>query len=196
MADQKTTIRKLMSKDDALIEKVINKATDEYFKFLREIAEDIYDSCIQVYYDKYEPKVYKRHGYPEGKNLYYANDMSYENDFLDFNADASRLMKYGNTGFEKKQEVLHQVMSGLRGTKTRHKVSDNYEPEHEWETENLENEWPMDWSKYCTYPNYCSQYNNRWKSTKNTMYDIFKEFQETGIVSTTKKFWDIVAKYI
>ena len=148
MASQNATIIKLMSKDDDAIEKTLEKATDEYFEFLKEIAEDIYDSCIQVYYDKYNPRYYRRHGFPKGKNLYRANDMTYENDYLDFNAEASALWRYGNAGLGKKQEVLSSVMSGLRGTKIRRKLSEDYEPQHDYETENLIDEWPMDWSEF------------------------------------------------
>ena len=170
----------LMSKDDATAKRIIKQSTDEYFRLLKSIAEDIYDSCIAVYYDSYEPRVYKRHGNLEGFNLYRANDMSFEDGYLSFGTEEDYLLKYGGSG-DKRREVLDQVMSGFRGTTKRILTKKN---------------WPMSWKQYCTYPNQFSKYKNHWQSTKDTMDDIFEEFSQEGLKDTNEYFWEIVSKYI
>ena len=180
MVDISATALALMSKDDATAKRIIKQSTKEYFLFLKSIAEDIYDSCIAVYYSSYDPKVYKRHGYPEGKNLYKAKDVSFKNDYLSFNTKEENLLKYGGSG-DKRREVLDQVMSGFRGTTERTLTRQ---------------EWPMSWQQYCTYPNQFSKYKNHWQSTKNTMEDIIKEFSQEGLNDTNEYFWEIVSKYI
>ena len=194
--DKKKVVFELIEKSDADIEKIIRKAKDEYFLFLKRIAEDIYDSCIAIYYKEYKPRKYNRHGHPEGKNLYQAKAMSYRNGKLSIAVNASNLDRYGNSGDEKKQEVLDAVMSGWRGTEIRLRLSDDFEPEFEWQANTLKEDWPMPWTEYCVYPNEKSQYGDYWKSTKNTMNDILSEFVSHGEKQTSEYFWQILDKYI
>lgn len=177
MLDISAILLKLMSKDDSLIDEIIEKATREYLMFLGKIAADIYDSCIAVYYATYTPKVYDRHGKIEGFNLYSANDIRFEDDYLIGSVDAMKLLKYKGKK-DKREIVLRQVMDGIRG------VGSFRNPD-----------WPMDWTEYCTYPNEFSKYSD-WSSSKNTMYEIFEEFGDTIIDATSEHFWTIVRKYV
>lgn len=196
MVDINTVALELMSKDDATAKRIINKSTNEYFKLLKSIAEDIYDSCIAVYYASYTPKVYKRHGYPEGHNLYQANDMTFENGYLSFDTEEYKLMKYGSSE-DKRRKVLDTVMKGFRGTKNRIKLDGEEDNNDDlYEEDGHVYRWPMSWKKFCTYPNQFSKYQHHWQSTKNTMDDIFEEFSQKGLEDTNMYYWQIVAKYV
>jgi hypothetical protein len=177
MVDISKVALELMGKDDATAKRIIKKSTDEYFKLLEKIASDIYDSCIESFYASYTPKVYRRHRDPAGSNLYEANEMSFDNGYLAFKTEEDNLLKYG-TAEDKRREVLDAVMSGMRGTTPR------------------PSGWPRSWKKYCMYPNEFSEYGRYWKSTKNTMDDIFEEFSNNGLADTNVFFWEIVSKYI
>lgn len=177
MVDISTVALELMKKDDATAKRIIEKSTDEYFKLLKDIASDIYDSCIESFYASYIPSVYRRHKDPAGSNLYRANEISFDNGNLSFETEEDNLLKYG-AAQDIRREVLDAVMAGIRGTTKR------------------PSGWPRSWRQYCMYPNEFSQYGRYWKSTKNTMDDIFEEFSRVGLKDTNQYFWEIVSKYI
>lgn len=168
----------LTTKDNVAAKRIIKKSTDEYFELLSDIASDIYDSCIASFYASYSPKVYRRHNDPTGSNLYEANAMSFDDGYLSFVTDEDELQKYG-TDEDIRREVLDNVMAGIRGRTVRKKSG-----------------WPRSWKRFCTYPNNFSTCGAYWKSTKNTMDDIFEEFSRVGLAETQQYFWEIVAKYV
>lgn len=153
----------LILMDDTEANAILDEALKRYFNTLSDIASDIYDSCIEDYYAKYEPVKYTRHGDIKGFNLYSANailfdEMSY-NLSLDF--DPSKLLKYydGKRNREKRDKVLKSVMAGLRGTKS------SKTPEG----------WPQSWRT--SYPNEYSQ-SALWSSTGHTMDSIYADFMK------------------
>lgn len=176
MVDINTIVLKLISKQDATIDRIIEIATNEYFELLRNIAADIYDSCIASFYASYTPRVYTRHGDISGSNLYLANQMSYEDGYLSFYTEETMLEKYGGST-DKREEVLDAVMSGVRGGPIRPG-------------------WPKSWKRFCKYPNNFSEYGEYWQGTRNTIDGILEEFSQNGFGDTYQYFWEIVAKYI
>lgn len=178
MADVKEVIFKLMKKDKSTIDAISLKATREYFRLLKNIAEDIYDSCIAVYYVKYSPIYYDRHGNKDGFNLYNAKDILYENGSLSIGTEPMNLKRYrGKT--DKREIILSSVMAGLRGGPLP-----------------LRSDWPMDWTEFCVYPNEYSKYGKHWSSEKHTMNGILIDFINTAFEKTNNDFWQIVNKYV
>lgn len=177
--DRKNIILKLIGKEDSEIVSILTKAWESYINDLREIAEDIYDSCIADYYAKYKPSVYKRHGHPEGVNLYQADVITNDDFDIFYEFDPEKLWKYGGkNGDEKRAEVLDNVMRGIRGT-TKRKTK-------------LGNTWPRSWST--SYPNKHSK-KNIWQSKERTMYTIFDDFSENIFQGTIDLFWENVEKH-
>lgn len=167
-------VLELIKMDKSKRVSVLAKAIDLYFKVLLNIANDIYDSCIEDYYNGYPPTSYKRHGNIEGFNLYSAKGNSYMNGWLDIRLDENKLLPYGKT---KKSKVLNNVLNGLRGTGLR-----------KWQSD-----WPMEWS--VSYPNSYSQY-HIWGSRETTIAGIFDDFCENGLQDTIDIFWQCVGKLI
>ena len=154
---------------------IVAYAVDEYFKILYVIASDIYDSCIQDFYAKYTPKVYDRHGNLEGWNLYQANEISYEDFYLDISIEPDQLLPYGDENDEDKREViLDSVMKGLRGAKS----------------SKLPN-WPKQWRT--SYPNKFSTQSGLWSSSKKTLKGILNDFVANVMEDTDGIFWTIVS---
>lgn len=181
----KDILRALVLMEDQKAYAVLDKATSLYFLKLAEIAEDIYDSCIEDYYAQYDPKVYDRHGDKKGFNLYSANniefdEMSYNVD-IDF--DPGKLLKYydGKRNRDKRSKVLNSVMAGLRGTSQTRVSEDSGES------------WPMTWD--ASYPNIYSKF-NIWQSKGTTMNGIFKDFMKNVMGQTRDLFYDYLEKYI
>ena len=175
-----------MEKDQR--EKIVMDSLNEYYRLIMDIAADIYDSCIKLYY-VYKPKIYKRHGHPEGYNLFQANQFMYieESGILRFYTDEYKLWtyrggfdedEYGEHYDDKRELVLDRVMKGIRGSKTRF-IKDK-------------KAWPKKWK--ASYPNKFSKY-KKWNSSGETMYAIFDEFMdqyEEGSENMTKWFWEIL----
>lgn len=179
----------LLLMDKAKREAIIMDAFSDFGKMLGDIAADIYDSCIKVYYSTYAPVYYGRHGNKAGHNLYRANDFMYNEaaNVLRFSTNEENLLpykggfseeEYGDNYEDKRELILHLVMKGQRGSKTRFaKVTGR---------------WPKSWK--ATYPNKYSRY-HRWKSSGATMYTIFDEFMnqvEEGSENMSAWFFEIL----
>ena len=176
-----------MEKDQR--EKIVVDSLNEYYRLIMDIASDIYESCIKLYY-VYKPTYYGRHGNKKGFNLYRANEFMYieESGVLRFYTDEYELLpykggfseeEYGDHYEDKRELILHLVMSGVRGSKTRFAKKTG--------------SWPKSWK--ATYPNKFSKYKTKWKSSGTTMYAIFDEFMdqyEDGSENMTKWFWEIL----
>ncbi len=174
----------MAKQNNDLASQISNTVTDsikEYADIIYNIANDIYDSCIQEYYASYKPKVYKRHGDLGGFNLYRANSFEFDGTILtDFdggNPDA--LLKYG-TRNDIRDEVLAAVISGKRGIKVR-------------KSPPAEHKWPMGWDT--SYPNQYSQY-DYWSSNANTIKDIINDFENNIIDDTSDLLEKIIDKYL
>ena len=164
-----------MSQDDRSgLREIFDSCWAQYMEYLAGIASDIYDSCIQDYYDKYSPKIYDRHGYPDGANLYRANNVTFDDDDIDVSFDADRLWEY--RGKEKRERILRTVMDGIRGAGSRRKS---------WRG------WPKNWRT--SYPNRYSnpEYSAMWSSSYTIINDIFQEFMSTAITRTSDYFNDL-----
>ena len=169
--------RRLLLASNAEAEYAISAGFDDYTRRIYDIACDIYDSCIKDYY-RYKPESYKRHGYPQGKNLYNANGLSYSEDGFSLFFDSDELWPYyGKNGLSVREDVLDNVMSGLRGTGMR-----------QWQTD-----WPMNW--YTSYPNEYSEYYD-WESYGSTMDEIFKDFISNVLEETKDLRDDFISRYL
>ena len=177
--DATSVALKLLALDKGTRQTIIASAVDDYFKILYIIASDIYDSCIEDFYAKYTPKIYTRHGDLEGFNLYRANEISYENFYLNIKTDPEQLLSYGkNEDDEDKREyVLDAVMKGIRGPK-KSKIPG----------------WPKHWRT--SYPNAFSEHAGLWSSSKKTLNSILEEFVDKAMTDTDDIFWGIVSKKI
>lgn len=160
---------------------IIDEATKAYMGDLSNIASDIYDSCIEDYYAQYEPIKYGRHGYPEGKNLYSANAIDFDEISYNINVvfDPSRLWGYydGKKNREKRDKVLNSVMAGLRGNKSKKSPPG----------------WPRFWGT--SYPNRYSKY-SIWSSTGTTMDEIFTNFMNNVMKDTTYLWYNHIKKLL
>lgn len=157
------------------METAIYKAVDEYAMFIADIYNDIYESCIKVFYSSYTPKKYTRHGDIVGFNLYsgFASqvmDAKIEAQYL-----AGDLLSYRGIS---KEEVLHNVVNGQRGSKAR---------------DSVDGPWPRSWDT--KYPNAYSKH-SIWKSKAGTIEEILEDFDNTGGEGTANIFWEILEKYI
>lgn len=156
---------------------VIRNAVFEYGEILALIYNDIYESCIKVYYSTYEPSVYRRHGDPVGFNLYSAFYSDVHNLRVDAQYDAGNLLPYGRG--VSSETVLNAVVNGQRGIK--HRVAPKT------------GVWPKSWA--VSYPNAYSQY-GIWQSSGDTIESILSDFDENGIAGTSEIFWNLVCKNI
>ena len=168
-------ILRLVKMDKRKRAQILVQAIKMYFNILLSIANDIYDSCIEDYYNGYTPISYKRHGNIEGFNLYNAGNNSYIGGRLDINIDENKLLPY--SGKTTKSKVLNNVLNGLRGTGMR-----------KWQAD-----WPMKWS--ASYPNEFSQY-RIWGSYETTITGIFDDFCENVLEDTFDIFLQCVERYI
>lgn len=151
---------------------VWKRAMRQYAKLLSSIAEDIYSSCIGDYYDQYDPKVYDRHGYPEGKNLYSAIHSWAEDAAGGVSMQGSRLLPYKGKR-DKRDKVLDSVLDGWRGA-----GSSKTPPG-----------WPMEW--YTHYPNKFSKYKN-WSSDETVLMNILEDFMQNGPEDLTDEFLSLL----
>lgn len=169
-----STLTTLIQMDDSKIVSILRSAIKIYGKILHSVANDIYNSCIEDYYNGYTPIVYKRHGDIEGVNLYKARNNSLAGGRLIIDTNAGKLSPYkGNT----RDEVLFNVLNGLRGTGMRAS----------------QEEWPMNWDT--SYPNSYSAY-AFWYSSGRTIEAIMQDFADNILNDTEDLFWDCVAQLI
>lgn len=173
-----STIERLlwMQADDRA--SIIKTAWNNYTRFLSEVARDIYHSCIQDFYAQYDPIRYKRHGYPEGKNLYQAEDIEWTESTLAIRTAANKLWKYHGKR-DKRGKVLTSVIRGYRGSSSKISGSD----------------WPQPW--YTSYPNDYSMY-FEWDGIDGpvTMKDVMDYFTEHVLEETEDVFWEYVSELI
>lgn len=157
-----------------LVREICERAINEYVDIIWNIANDIYDSCIEQYYSTYTPKAYKRHGNIEGFNLYRANSFTLDDMVLeDFDGgDPENLLMYGAKR-DIREEVLAAVLSGKRGITVRPSPPARFK-------------WPRGW--IASYPNNYSKY-NYWSSSASTIEEIIDDF-ETNIINDTSDLLD------
>lgn len=169
-----STLFSLIQMDDSKMISVLRAAIRAYGKILHAIANDIYNSCIEDYYNGYTPLVYKRHGNIEGFNLYSAAGNSLTGGRLILDTDSNKLLPYkGNS----RDEVLSNVLNGLRGTGMRASQEG----------------WPMRWDT--SYPNSYSTY-TLWYSKGRTIEAIMQDFADNVLNDTEDIFWECVAQLI
>ena len=173
-----STIRKLLYMNESEIRSVMKRAWKNYTELISKIAHDIYQSCIQDFYSQYDPVKYKRHGYPEGKNLYQADAIELTESTMRIKLAAEQLWKYGGKK-DKRSKVLDAFINGKRGSK-----SSKTPPG-----------WPMDWRT--TYPNDFSDY-IQWDGLSNptTMKEIMDYFVENVIEETKYIYWEFLDELI
>ena len=173
-----STLDKLFSMEESKRTSVIKKAWNKYTRFINDIAHDIYKSCIQDFYSQYDPIKYKRHGYPEGKNLYQADDIKWTESELRIKTAANKLWKYGGKT-DKRSKVLTAVMNGKRGSKSKKTPAG----------------WPMKWDT--TYPNDFSDY-FQWDGVQSptTMEEIMNYFTDNVLDETNYLFWEFLDEII
>lgn len=176
MMDRKNILASLLFMDERSAEAIINAAFTEYVQLISDIYNDIYDSCIHLYYDQYDPIKYDRHGDPSGFNLYSASDI-YANDLrVNLSLEASKLLPYKGKG-DKRSRVLNTVLNGLRGAGSRKTPPG----------------WPMDWDAH--YPNEFSVLSD-WSSDNTTLYSILQDFAKNGSHELSDKFYEFIANRI
>ena len=158
--------------------RIIKTAWNNYTKFLSEIASDIYKSCIKDFYAQYDPIRYKRHGYPEGKNLYQADDVKWTESTLAIRTAANKLWKYHGKK-DRRGKVLSSVIHGYRGSHSRITGGG----------------WPQEW--YTSYPNDYSEY-FEWDGLGGlvTMKDVMDYFAENVLEETEDIFWEYVSELV
>ena len=173
-----STVEKLLYMDKNERRSIVKKAWNNYTKLISDIAHDIYKSCIQDFYSQYDPIKYKRHGYPEGKNLYQADAVEWTESELRIKTAADQLWKYGGKK-DKRSKVLEAVMNGKRGSQSKKTPPG----------------WPMKWDT--TYPNDFSNY-FQWDGIQNptTMKEIMDYFVDNVIEETEYIFWEYLDELI
>lgn len=170
-----STLFKLIQMDDSKIVSILRSAIKIYGRILHAIANDIYNSCIEDYYNGYTPKYYTRHGNIEGFNLYRAGKNSLTGGRLIIDTDAGKLLPYwGKNGGSKREDVLDGVLNGLRGGPA------------------IEG-WPINWDT--SYPNSYSSY-SFWFSIGHTIEEIMQDFADNVLDDTEDVFWECVAQLI
>ena len=156
---------------------VVRQAISEYVNILVQVYNDIYESCIKVYYASYKPKVYTRHQNKQGFNLY----IGFSAEVLDARIDATympeSLMGYRNVT---REEVLSAVVNGQRGVE--HRVTP------------VTGEWPKTWG--VKYPNQYSTCGHVWQSKAGTIESILQDFDDNGIEDTFNVLSALIAKYV
>jgi hypothetical protein len=165
----------LMALSDSKLNSIINSALDEYYRLLANVGMDIYDSCIKDFYSQYNPKVYKRHNYLAGKNLYSANEIFYDGDTVNMVLDEWNLLPYGK--HDKRDIVFEFVLAGLRGGPLPRRP-----------------DFPMDW--YTSYPNEYSRYRNVWQSSEIILVNILDDFCANVVNDTLPIVVNNIAKKI
>lgn len=165
----------LMALSDSKLNSIINSALDEYYRLLANVGMDIYDSCIKDFYSQYNPKVYKRHSYLAGKNLYSANEIFYDGDTVNMVLDEWNLLPYGK--HDKRDIVFEFVLAGLRGGPLPRRP-----------------DFPMDW--YTSYPNEYSRYRNVWQSSEIILVNILDDFCANVVYDTLPIVINNIAKKI
>lgn len=168
---RKEVVWKLAQMEDSKMSTIIDKASEAYFYILLDIVNDIYNSCIEDFYNGYTPLFYDRHGNIEGFNLYSANDSNISGGYLHIITDSNKLLPYKSGDSD---EVLYSVEHGKRGGP-------------------IKPGWPKRWST--SYPNSYSSY-HIWYSNYSTIEKIMEDFRKTGIAGTLDIFWKCVEKLI
>ncbi len=178
MADAKQIFLRWAFKPEAQKATIIKNVLAEYGNIIYLIAEDIFNSCIEHYY-QYEPKVYKRHGNIKGFNLYQLENISFDGMNFQIGFDSDFLLKYG-TKEDIREEVMNAVFSGTRGLTERNGKPVDSRRTTSWKT---------------SYPNEFSQY-DYWQSECTTIDDIFYDFVKHVIKDTKDLFWNTFSKYV
>lgn len=174
--DRKNILAGLLFMDERNAEAIINAAFVEYVQLVSDIYNDIYTSCIQSYYDQYDPRKYDRHGDPSGFNLYGASDIYASDLRVNLSLEASKLLPYKGKK-DKRLKVLTTVLNGLRGA-----GSSKTPPG-----------WPMSWDAY--YPNEFSEF-SEWSSSNATLYNILQDFAKNGPRDLSYKFYEFIENRI
>lgn len=174
--NRKNILAGLLFMDESSAEAIINAAFVEYTQLISDIYNDIYTSCIQLYYDQYTPIKYDRHGDIGGFNLYGASDIYARELRVNLSLEASKLLPYKGKK-DKRLAVLSTVLNGLRGA-----GSSKTPPG-----------WPMDWDAY--YPNEFSEL-SEWSSSNTTLYNILQDFAKNGPRNLSYKFYEFIENRI
>lgn len=169
-------LKQLLFMNERDMEAVINYAFREYAQLLADIYNDIYDSCINLYYSTYSPIYYNRHGDPSGFNLYSASDIYASDLLVNLTLEAGNLLPYAGKR-DKRDAVLSSVLDGLRGAKSRKSPPG----------------WPMSWHAY--YPNEYSKL-SVWESSRSTLDGILQDFAQNGVKNTSDQFWNLIRNNI
>lgn len=154
---------------------VIIRAVSEYANILSEIYNDIYESCVKVYYSSYKPVRYKRHGDITGFNLYSAFYSEVHDVRLDAMYQPENLLPYKIVS---REDVLNAVINGQRGLE--HRTTKH-------------GTWPQSWS--AKYPNAFSQY-SIWQSSGDTIEAILDDFDQNGLEATMHIYWELLSSYV
>ena len=184
-------LMRFIQMDKSSRDSILRCVVDDYAEYIYHIAEDIYDSCIQDFYDQYTPMRYDRHGNLSGFNLYSGKNFFYSNLWLDIQFDPDNLLPYykmrktssgdyvqGAEELEDKRAyVLGSVMTGVRARRSPRTPA--------W--------FPMRWRT--SYPNSFSEMYD-WTSSKTTISSIFDDFCENVVNETTYKFYEILGEYV
>lgn len=178
MANAEQILLRFASKPKEQRPNIIKKVIREYGDIIYKTAGDIFQSCIEHYYE-YEPKVYRRHGNIEGFNLYKLQNISFDGRKFTMRFDENFLLKY-RTKEDIREEVLNAVFSGTRGLEERNG--------HPVDPRRI-----MDWKT--SYPNKYSQY-DYWQSEYTLLDDIFLDFAQNVFNDTEELFWNIMSKYV
>lgn len=171
--NKKQIVWKLLNMDESKRAAIFRNAVESYFHILLDMANDIYNSCIEDYYNGYTPIWYDRHGNIEGFNLYQANSNGLPGGYLRIRTDASKLEPYKSGNAD---DVLGMVENGFRGGPGIKKKG-----------------WPKRW--YTSYPNGYSAY-RIWYSTGNTIETIMEDFQKNGISGTQDILWKCIERHV
>lgn len=151
---------------------ILTNGLDLYLRVLLNIANDIYESCIEDYYGGYNPKHYNRHGNIEGFNLYYANANDYSNFYLSTRLDEDKLLPYWGKKEDKRNKVLTSVLNGWRGSS------------------GIDG-WPIEFKT--SYPNNYSTY-RAWSSDKDTIKEILDDFCAHATKDTSDILWQCIER--
>lgn len=168
---KKEIVWKLAQMDENKMSAIIDKAVTAYFYVLLDIVNDIYNSCIEDYYNGYTPLFYDRHGNIEGFNLYSANNSAISDGYLHILSDASNLLPYKGAD---RDDILYGVEHGKRGGP------------------GIKG-WPKRWRT--SYPNSYSTY-HVWYSKGSTIESILEDFSRSGIAGTIDLLWKSIEKFI
>lgn len=172
------TLAQLLFMDERAANSIINSAFREYAQLISDIYNDIYDSCIALYYATYTPTKYDRHGDLSGFNLYSASDIYSSDLIVNLSLQGARLLPYeGKNGSRKRDKVLDTVLDGLRGAGSRKTPPG----------------WPMSWDAY--YPNEYSKF-SEWESSASTLDGIMREFSSRGPKDLSDKFYEFIENNI